>query len=513
MNRRALTNDNRNMRSNIFNAQQAAAIPGSGPGGNGSINQNTNTSNVNISSFPNRQMVELIRLAINAGFLNAQVCFTVFHIVEIEFYIFVIIIQILNQPMSQHNLEILNELLSQLKLLRTIQPSRDAASQNKIQQIKQMICNLQNQIQGHNSTTSNSPFMMMPPNSGGRVPGMPSSAAPTPPNVSDFFAKQNPGNQNPNTNDLAFDSFVQNPSHVGGSKLGTWKNPYKQDDRSSNNNDFVRAPGPLSKQNSHASNSNNWTGFASEEVTWGTDKSSNELPAPLGGIVDYDVSDSFSERFDGYYQTKPWKTGSKSAVDIDVTAVSSLDSRSPNSLLNTFSQKDPFSWSSASSTTGGTANQKPGLLNTQTDSFGGAFSNPSPHSNTWAYNPMPASATQNMFGSGDKITSQHSSGSQKKSGGWLNSNAPEYNLNSESLWSNHASGGDNHTAGGQPNANKPRPPPGLSGKMNQQNPVSTNSGNVWNSSGLTTSSPSSGSSEYLRLRNLTAQVELNSNTM
>ncbi|OTF76129.1 hypothetical protein BLA29_013948, partial [Euroglyphus maynei] len=72
MNRRALTNDNRNIRSNIFNAQQATPISGSGPGGNGSLNQNINTSNVNISSLPNRQMIELIRLAINAGFLNAQ---------------------------------------------------------------------------------------------------------------------------------------------------------------------------------------------------------------------------------------------------------------------------------------------------------------------------------------------------------------------------------------------------------------------------------------------------------
>ncbi|OTF79345.1 hypothetical protein BLA29_009149, partial [Euroglyphus maynei] len=284
--------------------------------------------------------------------------------------------------MSQHNLEILNELLAQLKLLRNVQPSRDPASQNKIQQIKQMICTLQNQIQGHNSTTSTSPFMMMPSNSGGRVHGIP--PAPTPPNVSDFFAKQNPGvgNPNPSANDIAFDSFVQNPSQVSGSKLGTWKNPYKQDDRSSNNNDFVRAPGPISKQNSHASNSNNWAGFPPEEVAWATDKSSsNELAAPLGGIVDYDVTDSFSERFDNYYQTKQWKSGSKSSADMDMTTVS-LDSRSPNSLLNTFSQKDPFPWSSASSTTGGgngggNANQKPGLLNTQTDSFGGAFSNPS----------------------------------------------------------------------------------------------------------------------------------------
>lgn len=424
--------------------------------------------------------------------------------------------------MSQHNLEILNELLSQLKLLRTVQPSRDPASQNKMQQIKQMICTLQNQIQGHNSTqSSTSPFMMMPPNnnSGGpRVLGMPSAAAaaPTPPNVTDFFTNKQNSIGNPNSNDLAFDSFVQNPSHVSGSKLGTWKNPYKQDDRSSNSKDFVRAPGPLAKQNSHILNSNNWAGFNAEEDTWGTDKSSNELAAPLSGIVDYDVTDSFSERFDGYYQTKPWKAGSKSTVDMDMTTVS-LDSRSPNSLLNTFSQKDPFSWSSASSTpVGGNTNQKPGLLNTQTDSFGGAFSNPQ-HSNTWAYNPpMPSSATQNMFGSGDKPVAQQMGGPQKKSGSWLNSNAPEYNLNSDSLWSNHVSDGDNHTAasGGQHNSNKPRPPPGLSGKMNQQNPGSTNSGNVWNS-GLTTtnnpSSSSSGSSEYLRLRNLTAQVELNLN--
>lgn len=83
MNRCALTNDNRNMRSNIFNAQQqaAAAIPGSGPGGNGggNINQNTNTNNSNISSLPNRQMIDLIRLAINAGFLNAQVCDSMVH--------------------------------------------------------------------------------------------------------------------------------------------------------------------------------------------------------------------------------------------------------------------------------------------------------------------------------------------------------------------------------------------------------------------------------------------------
>ncbi|OTF80822.1 RNA binding domain containing protein [Euroglyphus maynei] len=119
---------------------------------------------------------------------------------------------------------------------------------------------------------------------------------------------------------------------------------------------------------------------------------------------------------------------------------------------------------------------------------------------------MPVSAAQNMFGSGDKTAAQHMGGPQKKSGSWLNSNAPEYNLNSDSLWTNHASENENHAAGGQPNANKPRPPPGLSGKMNQQNPGSTNSGSVWNS-GLTTSSPSSGSSEYLRLRNLTAQID------
>ncbi|KPM09553.1 RNA binding domain containing protein 4 [Sarcoptes scabiei] len=393
-----------------------------------------------ISACLNRPQLQFLQVAISSNLINPQ---------------------ILNHPMSPHNSEILNELFQQLKLMtNTVHSRGDMMAQTKL---KQSIRNLQAQIQG-NYQTPHSQFMMQT-NRGPVTSG--ASSISNPSNNMDFF-KHNPTSGNGNgsvSNDLSSFDYVQQQQqqqHAQGSRLHSWKNNYNKMEERPTNNDFVRAPGPLSKNNS---NSNAWSNFVqnSDEQNWNTDK--NDLTGS-SLLDDYD----FSERFD---YNKAWKLSGAKVLD--------EDPRSP--LLNLSLSKDAFPWN----------NNKSNILGSNPDAFG-AFSSNS-NSNPWSYAPMPAqtSGSSNVF---DLSQSTNKSGPKKSWNNSLNSTNTDYN--SDSLWSNAGQENTNNTGSGNNSGTitKPRPPPGLSGKIGNQN----NNQNVWNSSTLS-------SSEYLRLRNLTPQID------
>lgn len=368
--------------------------------------------------------------------------------------------------MSAQNLELLSEILQQYKMLRQLQESRDVSAQTKLSQIQQKIMNLQNQIYS-SYQTPNSQFLVMPQQTGNRVGNNSVGSSST--NSIDYFKPNSStsGNGNNNTTGNDLSSFDFGPTAANqGSRLNSWKSQLKSDERSSNSN-FIRAPGPLSKHNS-ISNAN-WPstfGNASDDGSnWNADK--GEFHG--SNLIDDYEYDSFD--------CKTWKTHGAKALDDDT-----------RTLLNM--SKD-FPW-----------NNKATILNSQTDSFGGSFSTPA-NPNTWSYNPLPgqqSTSNTNIFDLGLATNK-----TAPKKSNWGNAN--DY---ADSLWSGNSSAGasgqsEHNVSGsgvGNSTINKPRPPPGLSGKMAGNGNGQTS---VWNSSGLSANN-SATTSEYLRLRNLTPQV-------
>lgn len=368
--------------------------------------------------------------------------------------------------MSAQNIEVLSDILQQYKLLRQLQESRDASAQTKLPQIQQKIANLQNQIVS-SYQASNSQFLVprIPlEQTANRIGANSVTASST--NSIDYFKSNSStgGNGNNNTgNDLSSFDFGTSAANQG-SRLNSWKSQLKSDERSSNSN-FIRAPGPISKQNS-ISNSN-WPstfGNSSDDGSnWNADK--GELHAST--LIDEYDYDSFD--------CKTWKSHNAKALDDDT-----------RTLLNM--PKD-FPW-----------NNKPAILNSQTDSFGGSFSTPA-NPNTWSYNPLPgqqSTSNTNIFDLGLATNK-----TAPKKSNWGNAN--DY---TDSLWSGNSSGGASgqpeHNVSGATVGNKSRPPPGLSGKIAGNGNGQTS---VWNSSGLSANTNNSATtSEYLRLRNLTPQV-------
>ena len=271
-----------------------------------------------------------------------------------------------------------------------------------------------------------------------------------------------------------------------GSRLLSWKSYNKQQSNEDKMNslDFIRAPGGLSKQNSTPGNWGNFMG--DESGGWPSDMTKHDKADLAGGLDEYSLSSNFpvQDTFDSYKST--WKPTAKSGLVDD-------DPRSPIS-QNAMLKDSMFSWNGVGSTN---ANPKANSLlggngQGQMDSLNSSFGFGGGSNNPWSY-------SGNNGNGGQSGNSQMFNDMNKKPMGkntWGNQGLnSDY---SDSLWtpgaSNGASGGNGNSGAG-----KPRPPPGLS---KNSNPSSSNS--IWNS-GL---SSSSGSSEYLRLRNLTPQVSL-----
>lgn len=377
------------------------------------------------------------------------------------------VFQVLNQQFSSQNLELLSELLNQITTLQNLQSQQNNgansdAQQMKINQIKQSIGNLQNQLQMVNQQQQ----QQQQPNSllgnSGDGNGNKGIHVPQQPNE---FIKAN--------NDTA------GPMYGGGgnggigefsaSRLHNWKNnqqrlnSFSKSDENKLNNDFVRAPGPISKQSSTPAN--NWGNLLADDPAtgggWANElmlKQDKSLVPPTQSLMDeYQLPD-----FRQDLEYKNWKINSNAA------GAKGLD-EDPRSPL--------FPWNNNKNLLGNNSN---------VDSLGSPFFS----SNTWSYN-LNSQNNSPMFSVDiNKKPINPTWGNQMNSG-------TDY-MNQDTLWNSGAA------APGSNAISKPRPPPGLSQVKNSAPSNNANS-NIWNS-GL--SSNSSSSSEYLRLRNLTPQVSV-----
>lgn len=363
--------------------------------------------------------------------------------------------------------------MNQINLLENFQsqingPAPDANQQMKLNQIKQTIANLQTQLQMISQQPSSAPTANSILGNGNNGNGGNKSMQ-HPMSQQKEFLKAKSDSGNIYGNNGGGGCMVDFTPQV--SRLPSWKQSFKNDDKM--NSDFVRAPGPISKQNSTPS-ANSWS-FLNDE--WPNDmsllqtKPDKELIAQSQLMDEYPLSDLHVQDFE--YKNN-WKLNTNAA-----TGAKGLDDdqRSPANL----SLKDPmFSWNNKN------------LLsnNSNVEPLGGSFGF---SSNTWSYN-LNSQNNSQMF----NVDMNNKKPFKSTWGNQLNS-ATDY-ISPDAIWN---SVGGNSGAPGSNAISKPRPPPGLSQVKNSTASNNSNS-NIWNS-GLSSNSTSS---EYLRLRNLTPQVNL-----
>ncbi len=442
----------------------------------------------------------------------------------------------MNQPLAPPTLQLLYQLLQQIKILHQLQisanqhlsktgatnaaavPAIQSSINVQITQTKQRILNLQNQIAAQQAIFlkeqhQNQQIVPQSPNNLVNSGNSPNTSTP-------LHTQQQTSNNNDFFKTSQENSLViSNDRDLGSQALSrfqtTWKQPNfnKEDKQNINNmpmasipNDFSRAPGPLPKQNNNMmsrSDIPNWPGFGgNEDSGWPSDVNINsisggnsqklndlkEMSNSLSSTIQPSVQDAYNlnDLVPEFEPGKPWKGNSSlKSIEDDPTITPGSVNRSPLS-INTI--KDPmlFNWPTKLS---------PGTPISSADSLASL----SLSSSTWAFTPP---SNSHIYSSVENNTKPKN----MKSPGWGTMNA-ELQINSctDNLWS----GAVSKTRG---------PPPGLAPQVKSPattlpNSVNANSTvssahNLWNADNrpnaivldrLT-------GSEFLLLRNLTPQV-------
>ncbi|KAF7266603.1 hypothetical protein GWI33_020105 [Rhynchophorus ferrugineus] len=390
-----------------------------------------------------RMLVQQIQMAVQAGYLNHQ---------------------ILNQPLAPQTLVLLNQLLQQIKTLHQLSQQQMVATNSKgnltnnavmqfsvlITKTKQQIMNIQNQIQAQQAH-----YVKQQQNIG-------YDSFKTPMHES-INALQG------NFADITLNKDINPPQ----SRLNQWINKDKEE-----SSEFSRAPGSSSKPVATSPNMAP-LGLSQNDGPWSTGRSGDTgWPDSSGGDTSNDVKDaqwattaqpSLTDLVPEFEPGKPWKGNQIKSIEDDPTITPGSVVRSPLSIA-TIKDNELFSIN---------ANKSPPA----TDAM------QSLSSSTWSFNPPTTSA----------FTSPQIKLPTTKGGlGDLN---PGTAVTSE-LWGAPKSRG---------------PPPGLSGKGGGgtlANGWSTQlSGSSWGGSAGAAQRNSgswggaSGTSQWLLLRNLTAQID------
>lgn len=433
----------------------------------------------------------------------------------IEVMFFFRITQILNQPLAPPTLQLLYQLLQQIKMLHQLQISATQATQHlaksgasnapapaiqssihvQITQTKQRILNLQNQIAAQQAIFLKQQQQQQPHgavnNGGHQTTPLHTPQTPT----GDFFKA-------PSDNLLE----MSGDRDLGAQAISRFQTNWKcfKDDTNivttvaaaTVANEFSRAPGSLSKQPSISSASlltrsdtGNWCGISGEETGWPDSANMNvsngnqrndmvSVTTPTSSISSaqvqaqaqqvqsaYNLNDLVPEFEPG----KPWKGASLRNIEDDPNVTPGSIARSPLSISTI---KDPMllNWSSKMSP-GTTADSLTSL---------------SLSSSTWAFTPP---STTNIYNAADNGNNKQTT---VKAGWGTISSESVSNPSNDTLWSGPIT--------------KPRgPPPGLSAQI--KNPATTtNPTGFWNSDNRASGWDRSGRSTFLLLRNLTPQV-------
>ncbi|XP_018569055.1 protein Gawky isoform X3 [Anoplophora glabripennis] len=395
-----------------------------------------------------RMLVQQIQMAVQAGYLNHQ---------------------ILNQPLAPQTLVLLNQLLQQIKTLQQLINQQTIASAHAINgkpnnafmqcsvlitKTKQQIQNLQNQIAAQQAVYVKQQHQS---NMGGAYDTFKSNAMHDSINALQTNFADIGINKDPQVNQQQ-------------SRLNQWINKDKEE-----GGEFCRAPGSSSKPMATSPNMNP-LGLNPTDGPWSSRRTGDTgWPDSGGGDSSNDVKDaqwsttaqpSLTDLVPEFEPGKPWKGNQIKSIEDDPSITPGSVVRSPLSIA-TIKDNELFSMNPSKS--------PPATDGIQPLSLS---------SSTWSFNP-PSSTTSSTFTTPGKLPTSK--------GGLVDLN-PTTAVTSE-LW-------------GAPKSSR-GPPPGLSAKGGSL--VNGWSGNLGNSvpwgAGQRSSGSWGGSSPWLLLRNLTAQID------
>ncbi|XP_059475885.1 protein Gawky isoform X3 [Neocloeon triangulifer] len=340
--------------------------------------QRTPLSQPQPSAAQLRMLVQQIQTAVQSGHLNPQ---------------------ILNQPLAPQTLQLLNQLLNQIKLqhslvqqqtLISLQPLTKQQSQNHLQisvqitKTKQTIGNLQNQIAAQQALFVKQQSM----NSGGPQ--------------ADFFPKQPPMSEPAMSLDVGLSHLSMKEPQSQQSRLNQWIKPDKDSDVSMN--EFDRAPGNSKSQSHTSPNMNPLLGQG--DSTWSSvgrgagDSGWPDSSADLGGGNQNDSTNTFE--VPEFEPGKPWKGSNLKNFEDDPTLT-------PGSVM-----ASPLSATIKDSVFSSKTSPPSSIVSSATDTMSSVgLSNP-----TWSYNSGSsgsAFASLSNNGSGPRTSG---TGSSWGAGGW-----------------------------------------------------------------------------------------------
>ena len=364
-----------------------------------------NTANAMLQDKRLGNLVQQIQLAVQSGHLNAQ---------------------ILNQPLSVNTIQLIYQLLQQIKNLQTLQlqstpnmnknigPTSQSDLNVQITMIKQRISNLQNQIklqqavfinnnqqQQTNQSVPNSDLNGL--NSLNNINNLNNGLSINPATMSDFNKLISPDSPNEDFRD----ALQSNNNNNQQSRLSTWKNSPTATDG------FSRAPGSIKAGSSNTNQqTNNWPTGSFGDDAWLND--TNELTNALSNMnvqqqqqqppqqpqsqQTFSITDSVPEFEPG----KPWKGSAQmKSSDDDPHLTPGSVNRSILS-LNNFNN-----WSTTKNNLQTTATTTPAISNASTWSFnnGPALNNnsTSPNWNGFNSNESSTSPVENLWQNNNKI--------------------------------------------------------------------------------------------------------------
>ncbi|GIY25140.1 hypothetical protein CDAR_615281 [Caerostris darwini] len=292
-----------------------------------------------------RHLVQQIQMAVQAGHLNAQ---------------------ILNQPLAPPTLQLLYQLLQQIKSLSALQQMQKGGGIQfnvQVAQAKNRIANLQNQINAQQALFLKQ--QQLPP----QQQQAPPLQQPHPSGGGDIF-KPPPPDSLPGLHSDFRDLSLKD--HHNQSRLNQWKSMDKDEE------DFSRAPGPLHSKtvhpllDQHVQNDTTWSGGRNDSVGGWPDSTPNDssvstiTPSDSGKDETqsgYNLTDLVPEFEPG----KPWKGTQLKNIEDDPHITPGSIARSPLSVNNIWPSKSSpansdlpnSTWGySAPSTNGSSKNSK-----------------------------------------------------------------------------------------------------------------------------------------------------------
>jgi len=278
---------------------------------NNNLNKTPNTANAMLQDKRLGNLVQQIQLAVQSGHLNAQ---------------------ILHQPLSVNTIQLIYQLLQQIKTLQNLQLTTPNMNKNQsdlnvqITMAKQRIASLQNQIKVQQAQFINQQQNQSGSNLAADLNGLNINSSNLPILNNNEFKQNNlisPTDSSNLINDFR-DLQVNNNLQPNQSRLSTWKNSNFENNNSTiaNNNSqgFSRAPGSIKNTNNNWQTTGNSNNFTAIDETWNLNDavtngiSTNDLNVlNMNQVVQNQqfINDSVVEFEPG----KPWKGKQKSSDD------------------------------------------------------------------------------------------------------------------------------------------------------------------------------------------------------